>query len=206
MLCMSSSPASIKRIESKTTEKSGDIVFCCHGNQSFDPTCSKTLCSLSPTPVTLHIKFDQVWPNGFRDIQVWKCGRRTTTDHLYTISSPRDLQLRWGSGELKLVTNSGHASVTVGVCTWMRKKSPSAGMDNRSKLVRCTDRAETDLVSICPRRPRPAVCYRRSKLLTNKLPWLAGGVHFVSLKSHSMIFLCRLHHPLSTNPKAPHKY
>ena len=53
--------------------------FCCHGNQSFDPVCPKTLCSLSPTPVMLHIKFDQDWPTGFRDIQVWKCGRRTTT-------------------------------------------------------------------------------------------------------------------------------
>ena len=70
--------------------------FCCHGNQSFDPICPKTLCSLSPTPVMLHIKFDQDWPSGFRDIQVWKCGRRTTTDdddgrttdHWYTISSP----------------------------------------------------------------------------------------------------------------------
>ena len=53
--------------------------FCCHGNQSLDPICPKTLCSLSPTPVMLHIKFDQDWPTGFRDIQVWKCGRRTTT-------------------------------------------------------------------------------------------------------------------------------
>ena len=24
--------------------------FCCHGNQSFDPICPKSLCSLSPTP------------------------------------------------------------------------------------------------------------------------------------------------------------
>ena len=47
---------------------------------SFDPICPKTLCSLSPTPVMLHIKFDQNWPYGFRDIQVWKCGRRRTTD------------------------------------------------------------------------------------------------------------------------------
>ena len=29
----------------------------------------KTICSLSPTPVMLHIKFDQDWPNGFSDIQ-----------------------------------------------------------------------------------------------------------------------------------------
>ena len=30
----------------------------------------------------LHIKFDQDWPNGFRDINIWKCGRRRrrTTD------------------------------------------------------------------------------------------------------------------------------
>ena len=44
--------------------------FCCQENQSFDPICPKTLCSLSPTPVMLHIKFDQDWPTGFRDIQI----------------------------------------------------------------------------------------------------------------------------------------
>ena len=65
--------------------------FCWHGNQSFGPICPKTLCSLSPTPVMLHIKFED-WPTGFRDIQVWKCGwRRTTTDHWYTLSSPCEL-------------------------------------------------------------------------------------------------------------------
>ena len=47
--------------------------FCCHGNQSFDPICPKTLCSLSPIPMMLHKKFDQDWPTGFRDIQVQKC-------------------------------------------------------------------------------------------------------------------------------------
>ena len=46
--------------------------FCCHGNQSFDPICPKTLCSLSPTPMILHIKFDQDLPTGFRDSQVQK--------------------------------------------------------------------------------------------------------------------------------------
>ena len=35
--------------------------------------CPKTLCSLSPTPMMLLIKFDQDWPTGFRDIQVQKC-------------------------------------------------------------------------------------------------------------------------------------
>ena len=36
--------------------------FCCHGNQSFDPTCPKTLRRLSLTPMMLHIKYDQDWP------------------------------------------------------------------------------------------------------------------------------------------------
>ena len=40
---------------------------------SFDPIFLKTLCSLSPPPVMLHIKFDQDWPTGLRDIQVQKC-------------------------------------------------------------------------------------------------------------------------------------
>ena len=82
ILCMSSLPASIKRIGSKTIKKRwrhhfphyksmGD--FCCHGKQSFDPICPKLLCSLSPNPMMLHIKFDQDWPTGFRDIQVQKC-------------------------------------------------------------------------------------------------------------------------------------
>ena len=89
ILCMSSLPASTKRIGSKATDKrwrhhfphyKSMGSFCCHGNQSFDPICPKTLCSLSPTPVMLLIKFDQDWPTGFRDIQVWKCGRRRKTD------------------------------------------------------------------------------------------------------------------------------
>ena len=51
----------------------GGGAFCCHGNQSYDPICPKTLCSLFPTPMMLHIKFDQDWPTGFRDIQVQMC-------------------------------------------------------------------------------------------------------------------------------------
>ena len=79
---ISSLPASKKRIGSKTTEKrwrhlfshyKSTGAFCCDGNQSFDPICPKTLCSHSPTPMMLHIKFDQDWPTGFRDIQVQKC-------------------------------------------------------------------------------------------------------------------------------------
>ena len=48
-------------------------VFYCHGHQSFDPICLKTLRSLSPPPVMLHIKFDQYWPNGLRDIYFRMC-------------------------------------------------------------------------------------------------------------------------------------
>ena len=70
----SSLPASIKRIGSQTNKErwrhrfphyTSMGAFCCHGNQSFDPICPKTLCSLSPTPVMLHIKFDQDWQTGF---------------------------------------------------------------------------------------------------------------------------------------------
>ena len=79
ILCISTLPASIRRIGSKATGKrwrhhyphyKSMGAFCCHGHQSFDPICLKTLGSLSPTSVMLHIKFDQDWPTGLRDIQV----------------------------------------------------------------------------------------------------------------------------------------
>ena len=79
---MSSLPASIKRIGPKATEKrwwhrfphyKSMGAFCCQGNQSFNPICLKTIRSISPPPVMLHIKFDQDWPTGLRDIQVRKC-------------------------------------------------------------------------------------------------------------------------------------
>ena len=82
VLCMSSLPTSIKRIWSKATEKRWRHHFphyksmgaiCCHGHQSFDPICLKTLYSLSPLLVMLHIKFDEDWPPCLRDIQVRKC-------------------------------------------------------------------------------------------------------------------------------------
>ena len=75
---MSSLPASIKRIGSKTTQKRWRHhfshyklmgAFCCHGNQRFDSICPLTLCSLSLTPMMLQIKFHQDWPTGYRDIQ-----------------------------------------------------------------------------------------------------------------------------------------
>ena len=111
ILCMSLLPASIKRIGLKTTEKrcrhrfphyKSMGAFCCHRNQSFDPICPKTLCSLSPTPVMLHIKFDQDWPTGFIDIQVWKCGQGTTTTEGQGPLVYYKLTLwAFGSGELK---------------------------------------------------------------------------------------------------------
>ena len=50
----------------------------CRGNQSSEMICPKTLRSLSPTPMMLHIKFDQDWPIGLGDIQVWSVDGRTT--------------------------------------------------------------------------------------------------------------------------------
>ena len=115
ILCMSSLPASIKRIGSKPTEKrwrhrfthyKSMEAFCCHGNQSFDPICPKTLCSISPTPVMLHIKFDlgcQLVSETLKFESVDDDdGRRTTTtdddgrttDHCYTISSPCELSAK----------------------------------------------------------------------------------------------------------------
>ena len=79
---MSSLSASIKWIGSKATKKRWRHHFphyksmgalCCHGHRIYDPICLKTLCSLSPPPMMLHIRFDQDWPTGFRDIQVRKC-------------------------------------------------------------------------------------------------------------------------------------
>ena len=52
-----------------------------------------------PHPNDVHIKFDQDWPASFRDIQVWKCGRRQTDDGPLVYYK---LTLwAFGSGELK---------------------------------------------------------------------------------------------------------
>ena len=68
----------------------------------------KTFCSLFPTPVKLHIKSDQDWPTGLRDIQVWKCGRRWTDGPLvyYKLTS-----WAFGSGELKMLTYISYSCV-----------------------------------------------------------------------------------------------
>ena len=70
--------------------------MCCHGSSSSTPISLKTLCSLSPYLMMLHVKLDQDWPTGCRDILSWKCGRRTTTDpgSCHTNSS---LRLRWAN-------------------------------------------------------------------------------------------------------------
>ena len=62
-----------EKVETPFSQFKSMGAFCYHGHQSFDPVCLKTLCSLSPNPVMLHIKFDQDWPTGLRDIEVRKC-------------------------------------------------------------------------------------------------------------------------------------
>ena len=77
--CMLSLPASMQRIGRKTAEKKWRHrflhynpmgAFCCLGNQSPDPIWPKTLCSQSPTPMMLLIKFGCNRPIGLRDIHV----------------------------------------------------------------------------------------------------------------------------------------
>ena len=79
MLWMFSLPASIKKIRSKMKALEWTQHFphykpmgaiCCHGNQSSNPTWSKTKCNQSPTPMMLQIKFGYDWPTGCGDIRV----------------------------------------------------------------------------------------------------------------------------------------
>ena len=66
-----------KGSDQKQLKKAGDIIFPIISQWGLpwipESICPKTLCSLSFTPMMLHIKFDQDWPTGFRDIQVQKC-------------------------------------------------------------------------------------------------------------------------------------
>ena len=73
------------------------------GNRNFDPICAKTFCSLSPTPMMLHIKFDKYCPTCLRNIQVWKCGRMDVGPLVYYKLTLWAL----GSGELKMEHISG---------------------------------------------------------------------------------------------------
>ena len=79
ILWLSLLPARIKKNKSKMQELEWSQDFphynpmgaiCCHGNQSSDPILLKTLCSQSPTPMMLLMKFDYDWLAGFRDIHV----------------------------------------------------------------------------------------------------------------------------------------
>ena len=111
--CMSSLPASMKRIRSKTYEKTWWHRFshynsmgaiCCNGNQSSDLIWIKTYWSLSPTPMMLQIKFHSNRPHGCGDIHVWKYEWTDAPTHAwtdgrrldwYTLSWPLSLRLRW---------------------------------------------------------------------------------------------------------------
>ena len=64
----------------------------------------KPYAAFPPPPVMIHIKFDQDWATGFRDIQVWKCGRQTDdgqTDDVPLVYYKLTLWA-FGSGELKM--------------------------------------------------------------------------------------------------------
>ena len=62
--------------------KGGDIIFpiisqwglsVAMGTRVLIQSASKHYVAFFLSPVMLHIKFDQDWPNGLRDIQVRKC-------------------------------------------------------------------------------------------------------------------------------------
>ena len=79
ILWLLSLPAKIKKIQSKVKELEWSQGFphynpmgaiCCYGNQSSDLIWPKTLCSQSPTPIMLKMKFDYNRPAGLKDIHV----------------------------------------------------------------------------------------------------------------------------------------
>ena len=98
MLWFFSLSARIMKIQSKMKELEWSQGFphynpmgaiCCHRNQSSDPIWPKTLCSQSPTPMMLQMKFDYNRPAGLRDINVLKCGRTHGCQlESHTLSSP----------------------------------------------------------------------------------------------------------------------
>ena len=72
--------------------------ICYYGNHSFDPMCPKTYCSQSPTPSILHMKYEQDWSTGSRDILVLKCGqpKRKARDQAHTTISCQLSLKNWG--------------------------------------------------------------------------------------------------------------
>ena len=84
--------------------------------------------------------------------------------------------------------------IAVGVCTWMRKKSPSTARENRSKLVRCTDRTETDMVLHLAEASGDqwSAVADRNPWQTSCLDLPAG--YTASLKGHRIVLLSSLYH------------
>ena len=60
-------------IKNKNTELVRDLKSVIVTCKAEEDLINKNLCSLPPTSLMLHIKFDQNWPTGFRDSQVQKC-------------------------------------------------------------------------------------------------------------------------------------
>ena len=65
----------LKRSDKKQPRKGGDIFFSHYKSMGVSVAMETRVLiqsarSLSPIQVMLHIKFDQDWPTGFRDIQV----------------------------------------------------------------------------------------------------------------------------------------
>ena len=80
--------------------------FCCHGNQSFDRVCSKTLCSLSSTQWL--IKIGQLEIFEFESVDD-DDGRRRRTDDGPLVYYKLTLWA-FGSGELKIEDLTGHGN------------------------------------------------------------------------------------------------
>ena len=80
-----------------------------------------------PPPVMLHIKFDQDWPTGFRDIQVWKCGRWPMDDgplvyYKFTLWAFRAKKHNHGRNH---AVNSAYCQLYPIIATYFERHSPS---------------------------------------------------------------------------------
>ena len=76
IVCLSRLPVSLRKIQYKMKVLSclrfphhkSMGAFGCHGNQSFDLIYPKTLCSIFPTQMMLHTKFEQDLPSGLKEL------------------------------------------------------------------------------------------------------------------------------------------
>ena len=111
MVCMSLLPARLKSVGSKTTEKRWRHRFPYYkpmgGGGFLLPWKPAFWSNLPPQPYAAFLhpsdathKIDQDWPAGFRDIQVWKCGRRRTGDG--PLAYYKLTFWAFGSGELNM--------------------------------------------------------------------------------------------------------